>query len=144
MKRTILNLISFLAAPAFGLTIPGILPDPDSLRRDDQNNVIGASGLRLGCIAAITIGAIFASLFIAWLGLLISHGTAAMLSHSEDDDEVADKEVEKTKSQGWRGGITAGSVLGMLFGSIFLVWALVFVSNMVAAINLLNILGRSP
>ncbi|KAG4428244.1 hypothetical protein IFR05_016272 [Cadophora sp. M221] len=138
MKRAILNIIALFAASTFGLTIPGILPDPNSLRRDDQNNVIGASGLRLGCAAAIGIGAIFASMFLVWLGLLIYHGTAALILHSEDDDEGTDKELEGEESPRWGERITAGSVLGTLFGSIFLLWGLLFVFNMVHAIEILG------
>ncbi|KAH7317823.1 hypothetical protein BKA65DRAFT_483293 [Rhexocercosporidium sp. MPI-PUGE-AT-0058] len=137
MKRAILNLIALLASSTSGLTIPAILPDPNALQRHDQDHVIGEKGLTLGCIAAIGIGVMFASLFVAWFGLLTYHGTAALFLHS-DEEEMADKKIKNKQSQGWRNRVPAGTVLGTLFGLIFFIWGVLFVYNMVAAIEILG------
>ena len=142
MKLTILNITALLTSmtPVLALTIPGILPNPDTPPDVSKRD---PASLRLGSVASIAIGFLFGSLFVVWIGLCIYHAIASLLrndeqlafeSHAKSDAEKSDEEEKKS----WGDSYGAGPVLGTIFGVTFALWGVLFVWNLVAAIEILE------
>ncbi|KAH7386438.1 hypothetical protein BKA64DRAFT_680927 [Cadophora sp. MPI-SDFR-AT-0126] len=124
MKNSIFSTMALFAATTLSLTIPGILPDPNSL---PDTTVRDPSSLRLGCIASLGIGFLFGSLFLVWVGLIIYHSIASLFRPRDNDEEqvLIDKSVasdaekseeEEKKKKTWKDSYGAGPVLGTIFG----------------------------
>ncbi|KAK0111602.1 hypothetical protein ONS95_001950 [Cadophora gregata] len=126
MKHTTFSIVAILAGTAFSLTIPGILPDPTSIPDAAKKD---PSSLKLGCIASIAIGFMFASLLLVWICLVIYYGIDTLLHPRIEGDEeeierrrkkdvkLGEDEEEEEKSSG--NSYRAGPILGTIFGVAF-------------------------
>ncbi|PVH77750.1 hypothetical protein DL98DRAFT_590997 [Cadophora sp. DSE1049] len=142
MKHAVFNFIALFAGSTLSLTLPGILPDPNSLPEAADRNT---ASLRLGCIAAIAIGFLFGSLFLVWIGLIVYHAVASLLRLRKGEEEEIDYSIksdavksEEEEKKTWGDSYRAGPVLGTIFGLVFALWGLLFVWNMVDAIDILG------
>ncbi|CZT11017.1 uncharacterized protein RCO7_10996 [Rhynchosporium graminicola] len=143
-KSTPFLLLTILTSTALSLSIPAILPPIASLKHDKESNkLLGAEGITFGCAASLGIGALFASIFLVWFGLVIYHSAAALFVRSDDLEELEDGRERRRKENsgdkmGWTRSCTAGSVLGTIFGLIFAIWGALFVWNMFDAVGTLR------
>ncbi|KAL2065276.1 hypothetical protein VTL71DRAFT_2945 [Oculimacula yallundae] len=140
-------LLTLLAPPILSLTIPPIMPSKSELKYDKDNKPLGRSGLTLGCAATLGIGVLFGIIFLVWFGLVIYHSAAALFVRSDDDEELMgsrERRKRKEKAMGgkWGRRLTAASVLGAVFGLVFATWGVIFVWNMVGAVDLLMELAK--